>query len=146
MIKKGIDINEVQKDGSIALHGAAFYGQELVVQLLIEYGINIKIKNKYGSTAADEAKTPLIKELILNSQEDRIMNLYHTLYSRVLISNIVLIKKKDKVVAKKLMCSNNILPGNFSYINKNWEPVWHGTKFRFLESIIKNGLKYLDLN
>lgn len=26
LIKKGININEVQKDGSTALHGAAFYG------------------------------------------------------------------------------------------------------------------------
>lgn len=138
LIKKGININEVQKDGSTALHGAAFYGQELIVQLLIEYGIDIKIKNRFGSTAADEAKTPLIKELILNSQEDRIMNLYHDLYSKGLVSNIVIIKKKDKVVAKKLILSNNNFMDNSS---KNWVPVWHGTKFRFIESIIRNGLK-----
>ena len=94
LIKKGANINDVQKDGSTALHGAAFYGQELIVQLLIEYGIDIKIKNRFGHTAADEAKTPFIKELILNSQEDRIMNLFHNLYSEGLVSNIVIIKKK----------------------------------------------------
>ena len=138
LIKKGINLNDVQKDGSTALHGAAFYGQELIVQLLIEYGIDINIKNKYGSTAADEARTPYIKELILNSKEDRIMNLYRNLYSKGLVSNIVLIKKKDKVIAKKLICSNTILP---YFTIKNWEPVWHGTKFRFLESIVRNGLK-----
>ena len=141
LIKKGININDVQKDGSTALHGAAYYGQELIVQLLIEYGIDINIKNKFGSTATDEAKTTLIKELILNSKEDRIMNLYHNLYSKGLVSNVVLIKKKGKVIAKKLMCSSSILPSNFNYINTNWVPVWHGTKFKFLESIIKNGLK-----
>ena len=141
LIKKGININDVQKDGSTALHGAAYYGQALVVQLLIEYGINIDIKNKFNSTAADEAKTPFIKELILKSKEDRIMNLYHDLYSKGLVSNFVIIKKKDKVVAKKLICSNSILPQNFPYINKFWVPVWHGTKFKFLESIIINGLK-----
>ena len=141
LLKKGININEVQKVGSTALHGASFYGQEIIVQLLIENGIDIDIKNKYGSTAADEAKTPIIKELILKSKEDTIMNLYHDLYSKNLVSNIVLIKKKGIVIAKKLMCSNKILPNNFSYINNNWVPVWHGTKFRFLESIIKNGLK-----
>ncbi len=42
LLKKGININEIQKDGSTALHGAAFYGQELVVQLLLEHGINTK--------------------------------------------------------------------------------------------------------
>jgi hypothetical protein len=141
LIKKGININEVQRDGSSALHGAAYYGQELVVQLLIEYGININIRNKFGSTAADEARTPFIKELILRSQEDRIMNLYQYLFSKGLVSNFVIIKKKGKVVAKKLMCSNKILPYNFPYINKNWIPVWHGTKFKFLESILVNGLK-----
>ena len=140
LIKKGANINDVQKDGSTALHGAAFYGQELIVQLLIEYGIDIKIKNRFGHTAADEAKIPFIKELILNSQEDRIMNLFHNLYSEGLVSNIVIIKKKDIVVAKKLICSNNS-KNDFSFINKNWVPVWHGTKFRFLESIVKNGLK-----
>ena len=141
LIKKGANINDVQKDGSTALHGAAYYGQELIVQLLIEYGININIKNRFGHTAADEAKTPFIKELILNSQEDRIMNLFHNLYSKKLVSNIVIIKKKDIIVAKKLICSNNNLKDNFSFINKNWIPVWHGTKFRFLESIVINGLK-----
>ena len=39
------------------------------------------------------------------------------------------------------MCSQSILPSNWSSIYKNWVPSWHGTKFRFLESIIKNGLK-----
>ena len=36
-----VTYSDVQKDGSTALHGAAYYGQALVVQLLIEYGINI---------------------------------------------------------------------------------------------------------
>ena len=141
LIKKGININEVQKDGSTALHGAAYYGQELVVQLLIEHGININIRNRFWSTAADEARTPMIRELILQSKEDRILNLYQQLFSKQLVSNFVIIKKRGKVVAKKLMCSNKILPYNFPYINKSWIPVWHGTKFKFLESIIINGLK-----
>ena len=54
---------------------------------------------------------------------------------------MVIVKKKGAIVAKKLMCSEKILPPNFSYINKNWVPVWHGTKFKFLESIVENGLK-----
>ena len=45
LIKKGININEAQNGGSTALHGAAYYGQEIIVQLLIESGINTKIKN-----------------------------------------------------------------------------------------------------
>jgi hypothetical protein len=39
------------------------------------------------------------------------------------------------------MISKTLLPYNLMNIYKDWIPVWHGTKFRFLESIIKNGLK-----
>ncbi len=48
ILKNGIKLNEIQKDGSTVLHGTAFYGQELIVQLLLEYGINTKIKNNFG--------------------------------------------------------------------------------------------------
>jgi hypothetical protein len=141
LIKKGINVNEVQKDGSTALHGAAFYGQEIVIQLLIENGIDTKIKNRFGSTADEEAKTTHIRDLILHSNKDRIMELFHKLYNKGLVSNIIPIKKNGEIIAQKLICSQNILPYNWSTIYKNWVPAWHGTKFRFLESIIKNGLK-----
>ena len=42
------------------------------------------------------------------------MNLFHDLYSKGLVSNIITIKKKGKAIAKKLMCSSKILPPNFS--------------------------------
>jgi len=89
LIKKGININEVQRDGSTALHGAAYYGQEIVIQLLIENGINTKVINNFGHTAAQEAKTARIRELILNSDRDIIMELFHKLYNQNLVSNIV---------------------------------------------------------
>ena len=59
------------------------------VAILISQNIDINIRNRFGSTAADEARTPFIRELILNSKEDRIMNLYHNLYSKGLASNVV---------------------------------------------------------
>ena len=141
LLKKGININEVQNSGSTALHGAAYYGQELVIQLLIEHGINTKIRNKFGNTAADEAKTPFIKELIIMSDQDRIMNLFHYLNSIGLISNIIPIKKKSKIIAQKLLCFSGLSKSAYNNINKYWIPAWHGTKFKFLESIIRYGLR-----
>ena len=141
LLKKGINVNETQRNGSTALHGAAYYGQELIIQLLIDHGIDTSIKNEFGSNAADEAKTQHIRELILNSNTDKIMNFFHQLYSKGLVSNIVPIKKQGKIICQKLMISKNLLPNNFLSINKSWIPVWHGTKFRFLESIVKNGLR-----
>ena len=141
LLKKGINVNEVQRNGSTALHGAAYYGQELIIQLLIDHGIDVSIRNEFGHTAADEAKTSFIKELILNSNNDKIMNFFHELYSKGLVSNIIPIKKQDKIICQKLMISQSLLPNNYLNINKNWIPVWHGTKFRFLESIVRNGLR-----
>ena len=40
------------------------------------------------------------------------------------------------------MVSKDLLPNNYLNINKKWIPVWHRTKFRFLESIVKNGLSF----
>jgi len=143
LLKKGININEVQKDNSTALHGAAFYGQELVIQLLLEHGINTKIRNNYGSTADEEAKTNKIKELILKCNDNKIMNFFQDLYKKGLVSNIVPIKSKEngKLIAQKLIVSQKFLPKNWNNIKNKLLPAWHGTKFEFLESIIRNGLK-----
>ena len=69
------------------------------------------------------------------------MTFFHKLYNLGYVSNIIPIKKKDTIIAQKLICSKHLLPINGSQIYNNWVPVWHGTKFRFLESIIKNGLR-----
>ncbi len=141
LIKKGININDIQKDGSTPLHGASFYGQDLIVKLLIDYGANISIKNNFGNLASDEANNNQIKSTILNSKIDKISKLFQKLYSQGIVSNLVLIKKKNKIIAKKLIISQSKLPHNFSQLKKNWVPIWHGTKYQYLESIAKNGLK-----
>ena len=140
LLQKGINIDEVQKSGSTALHGAAFYGQEEIVKLLIEHGINTKIKNNSGSTAADEAKTPSIKNLILTSEQDVIINLYHNLHAKGFLSNLVPIKKGNLIIAQKMLCLPGFLKEKYIYLINNWVPAWHGTKFHFLESIADNGL------
>ena len=102
LLQKGINIDEVQSTGSSALHGAAFYGQESIAQLLIEHGINTKIKNNDGSTAANEAKTPSIENLILKSEKDIILNLYHNLHKKGFVSNLVPIKIGNRIIAQKM--------------------------------------------
>ena len=143
LLKKGININEVQRDNSTALHGAAFYGQELVIQLLLEHGINTKIRNNFGSTADEETKTNKIKQLILECNDNKIMNFFQDLYKKGLVSNMVPIKSKEngKLIAQKLIVSQRFLPNNWKKMKNNLLPAWHGTKFEFLESIIRNGLK-----
>jgi hypothetical protein len=50
-------------------------------------------------------------------------------------------KKTDDFIAIKFIPSYTILPPDFQDVRKNWVPAWHGTKFNFIESILKNGLR-----
>ena len=140
LLQKGVNIDEVQSTRSTALHGAAFYGHELIVQLLIEYGINTKIKNNNGSTAADDAKTPSIKNLILKSEQDTILNLYHNLHMKGFVSNLVPIKNGSRIIAQKMLCLPGFLKKDYLYLINKWIPAWHGTKLKVLESIADYGL------
>ena len=130
----------MQNSGSSALHGPLFMVKELIAQLLIEHGINIKIKNNDGSTATEEANTTSIKNLILKSEEDIILNLYYNLHVKGFVSNLVPIKNKNKIIAQKMLCLPGFLKKNYVDLINNWVPAWHGTKLNFLESIADNGL------
>ncbi|CAF1009797.1 unnamed protein product [Didymodactylos carnosus] len=57
------DVNEIQSNDPTALHAAAYYGHLEIIRLLIKYGGDLSIKNKFHKTPHDEAKTEQIKEL-----------------------------------------------------------------------------------
>jgi hypothetical protein len=65
------EINEIEPNGSTALHAAAYYGNLEVVKLLLSQGAQRMIKNRYGSTPYDEAKTEEIKKLFKRVDGDR---------------------------------------------------------------------------
>lgn len=137
LIKIGVDLNKTQKNGSTPLHGAAFYGNKSIVKLLIENGCNPYIKNNYGNQAESEASDDSIKKIIIDSYNNKILNLYHSLYLEGKVSNFVPIEKDGKIICFKLICKSN-----FNHHQKyNYEVVWHGTKFKNLKSIVYNGLK-----
>ena len=140
LLKNGANINETQKDGSTPLHGAAFYNQEIIVQLLLEYGAKTNIKNNFNDLASDDARSLVIKNNILNSQNDQISILSNYLINKKLAKKLVLIKYKNKIIGKKIMRSEYVLPSNIQYIKEKWEPAFHGTKFNSLKSIMKYGL------
>ena len=57
---------------STSLYRAAFYNQDLIVQLLLEYGANTSIRNRFGDLPSDDTRSQLIRDNILNSQQDQI--------------------------------------------------------------------------
>ena len=147
LLEYGADVNCMDENGSSPLHAAAYHGHNDIINLLISYGADINKKNFIGETPSDEAATPRYKEIIINSQNDRILNLYTLLSSVKLVDRIIkvkkynIFKKTDDFIAIKFIPSYTILPPDFQDVRKNWVPAWHGTKFNFIESILKNGLK-----
>jgi len=51
----GIDINAVDGRGQTALHGAAFWGLDDVVQFLVDHGARLDMKDRQGKTPLDSA-------------------------------------------------------------------------------------------
>jgi hypothetical protein len=143
LINKGIDVNAVQKTGSTALHGAAYYGQTEVVKLLLNYGAKTNIYNNYGNLPIDEAMTEEIKKILKESEKDPIVKLYQSLTSKNIATKLIPIYLNKKVVAKKIVCKLINLPEYYKNLNieKNWITAWHGTNFGCLESIAEIGLK-----
>ncbi|CAF1409154.1 unnamed protein product, partial [Rotaria sp. Silwood1] len=58
------EMNQIEPNGSTALHVASYRGHEKIVELLLERGASHSIVNRYQNTPLDEAKTEKIKKLI----------------------------------------------------------------------------------
>ena len=110
LLKNGININEPLKDRSTPLHGAAFYNQEIIVQLLLEYGAKTNIKNNFNALVSDDAISLIIKNSILNSQNDQISIISNYLINKKLAKKLIkLIKYKNRIIGKKIMRSEYLL-------------------------------------
>jgi ankyrin repeat protein len=55
LLDTGVDINAADNRGQTALHGAAFWGLDEVVQFLVEHGAKLDAKDKQGKTPLDAA-------------------------------------------------------------------------------------------
>src|SRR6185295_7063900 len=49
-LEQGIDINAANKAGETALHGAAYFGADPVVQYLVDHGAAVNPRNRLGLT------------------------------------------------------------------------------------------------
>lgn len=58
------EINQIEPNGSTALHVAAYEGHDKIVELLLQKGASFSIINKNNKTPLDEAKTDEIKDSI----------------------------------------------------------------------------------
>ena len=58
LIEAGADLNQVNNDGSTALHTAAFFCRTEIVKALLEKGADTSIKNNSGATALESVLVP----------------------------------------------------------------------------------------
>ena len=103
LLKLGALVNEKQVDGSTPLHGASFYGQRLIVGLLLRYGADATIKNKWGNTPVNEAATEEIRQAMVNYKKDPISKLVSDFMGEKLVTRVHLIHHKDKIVGRKII-------------------------------------------
>ena len=54
-LQAGVDINAQDSKGQTALHGAAFWGKDKIVQFLADSGATVDAKDKKGLTPLDAA-------------------------------------------------------------------------------------------
>ena len=143
LINKGINVNEIQKTGSTALHGAAYYGQINAVKVLLGYGAKTNIKNNFGHLPIDEAMTEEIKNILKESGENKLLELYQSLLSKNIAYKLIPINYKGTDIGKKIMCKLINLPKQYESLNieDKWIPAWHGTNFTCLKSIAEKGLQ-----
>lgn len=125
-------------------HGAAYYGHTQTVELLLQHGAKTDIRNKVGNTAQDETAKPEIRTLIQTSSTDKVLSLTAEFRGKNLVDRVQLFKYEGEVIAKNLIRSQSTLDeatrAQCNDICRNWEPAWHGTRYRHLESIMNNGL------
>ena len=139
LLAKGCPINAKQVDGSTALHGASFYGQKEIVLLLLEHGADCKIKNKWDNSPESEAESDDIKKIYATYRSDLIGSIEEKLSQNVKTFSGVKPRYHDGILVAKELCLND-------RHHSSWEVAWHGTKYEYLESICKNGLKATGSN
>jgi hypothetical protein len=144
LLKDGADINKIQRDGSTPLHAAAFFGHNLVVGLLLQYGARTDIKNTWEQTALQESNSADITNMIQNASSELMFSLKTKLMAKQLVSEMRPIEFKGQLIAMELIRHPKTLDrrtrSELHTILNTWEMTWHGTQVKNLESILANGL------
>ena len=138
LIKAGAPVNHQQVDGSTPLHGASFYGQREIVEMLLEHGADPAIKNKFGCTPAEDARDESVKAVFEKFTEDNVLKIIVPMLANGDAYKVDKIEYNGQLVAKQV---HRKIDTTMSATVKAWKVGWHGTKSMHLASIFKHGLK-----
>jgi hypothetical protein len=124
-------------NGSSALHAAVYFGQEPVVRQLIALGASVIFRNLSNSLPVDEAKTEVIKDLILKANDDDVAKLLRELKNMALSRSMETIVYEGAIVGYRAVREIQ----DRRSIRSTWKLGWHGTTRPSVLSIFQHGLR-----
>eukprot|EP00047_Mylnosiga_fluctuans_P009317 m.262623 g.262623 ORF g.262623 m.262623 type:complete len:444 (-) comp25642_c0_seq1:87-1418(-) len=147
LLRLGADPNETQVSGSTPLHAAAFFGHDSVLRLLLEHGADIRVRNNFGQLAIEEDSLTEKARVMLQAVEKSaaatvLTGLVDEKLCHPTIRTVMLpIDRKNVIVCRKAV-SRALLddPSLLSEV-RHWPIAWHGTKLKYVPSIMKHGLQ-----
>jgi len=98
LLQRGIPINTEKVDKNTALHAASYYGQRVIVELLLRYGADPTIKSKWKNTPADEAPSTDLKQVSLTYGKDRVSEIASLLIGKGHACSVHFIKRNGAVI------------------------------------------------
>lgn len=145
LLQRGIPTNAETVDKSTALHAASYYEQRVIVELLLRYGTDPTVDNKWENTPADEAPSMDLTRVSLTYKKDRLSEIASLLIGKGLACSVHFIKRNGTVIGREIVRSRNAFDQQtrrtLDSLCSRWRSVWHGTKVEHLESIMRHGLK-----
>ena len=82
LFKEGTPVNYLQVDGIACLHEASFFGHHIIVELLLEYGADPTVKNKWDNAPVDEAGFNDVCELFSRYKDNAISKTVNSLMAQ----------------------------------------------------------------
>jgi hypothetical protein len=144
----GCDVDIAKSMGSSPLHATSYYGHEIVVALLLAKSAGRDLKNKYGNSSLDEARTDNIRRVLATEvvQGHLLQKLVDPSPPDKSIAVVVCLQPifyKNSAVAWKVMRHpqqiRNTL-GDYE-IPVAWSTAWHGTELQHLHPIMQYDLQ-----
>ncbi|CAF4443569.1 unnamed protein product, partial [Didymodactylos carnosus] len=115
------DIDQMEPNGSTALHVACYNGHIEIVQLLLDANADRSIMNKYKCLPFDEAATEEIKELFLRApNSNRLVSNTGAIEWDLVDDEVAEKAAEDQKIIKSLFSSASDIDKMFDRIEKNY--------------------------
>ena len=106
---------------------------------MLRFRISGVIRQSTKQLATEE-----IRQAMVNYKKDPISKLVSELMGEKLVTRVRLIHHKGKVVGREIIRNPDTLDSqtkrSWGFITSTWHIVWHGTKSKYLASILRHGL------